>query len=328
MENGVENNKRIRPEFSLLPDDKKRFADLTITLDSEEEFISVARFDRLFFRHTGQNETILVGRQAVSWGNGLAFHVFDFFNPFSPIAIDKDYKPGDDLIYSQWLFDSGGDVELVYVARRNEDEDLMATEGTTAIKWREGFSELETTVLLAKHYDEELYGLGGSYNVMEAVVRADLLLEHTRFGDDRFSFVVNADRSWVIFGFNVYAFIEYLRNSHGVGDGDYSTLDSALVERVGRGERFTLGRDILDWGFRWEIVPLIDLNAIHIANLHDESGLVQARLVVETYESFSFQVGATSPYGPRGSEFGGVPFAPGIFARPAAEVFFRASWFF
>ena len=40
---------------------------------------------------------VCVGRQAVTWGNGLIFNPMDLFNPFSPVDIERDYKDFNEI---------------------------------------------------------------------------------------------------------------------------------------------------------------------------------------------------------------------------------------
>ena len=84
----------------------------------ENDAVALLHIDRLWLEFTGEELVLRVGRQAISWGNGILFSAFDLFNPFSPTEIDTDYKPGDDLIYSQLLLPGGGDIQALIVARR------------------------------------------------------------------------------------------------------------------------------------------------------------------------------------------------------------------
>ncbi len=41
----------------------------------------------------------------------------DLFDPFAPDATDTEYKPGTDMLYGQYLFDDGSDLQAVIVPR-------------------------------------------------------------------------------------------------------------------------------------------------------------------------------------------------------------------
>ncbi|MDO8597533.1 MAG: hypothetical protein Q7R45_13030, partial [Sulfuricaulis sp.] len=92
----------VTGNLSGLPDDRKRLFDLSDDFVDQSRTAAVHRLDRLSLGYTADKATLRLGRQAMSWGNGLAFQVFDFVNPFSPVAVDKDYKTGEDRLYGQW----------------------------------------------------------------------------------------------------------------------------------------------------------------------------------------------------------------------------------
>ena len=110
-----------------LPDDDRRWWDLTDTISDRDSRLLVQRLDRLHVSYTGDAAVVRFGRQAVSWGNGLIYNPMDFFNPFDPAAVDTEYKIGDDMLYAQYLLDSGSDWQFVSVQRRDEDGDVTST---------------------------------------------------------------------------------------------------------------------------------------------------------------------------------------------------------
>ena len=98
--------------FPRLPNDDRRLFDLTHAITDEGKRAALVRVDRLSAGYTGENGVLRMGRQAVTWGNGLIFNtVMDIFNPFDPTAIDKEYKSGDDMLYGQYLRDDGDHIQ-------------------------------------------------------------------------------------------------------------------------------------------------------------------------------------------------------------------------
>ena len=94
-----------------LPDDGLRLMDLTKTLHDGNEDAAIHRLDRLWLGYTGNKTVVRLGRQALSWGNGLFFSPMDLVNPFDPTTIDTEYKTGDDMLYTQYLRDNGHDLQ-------------------------------------------------------------------------------------------------------------------------------------------------------------------------------------------------------------------------
>ena len=113
---------------SRVPTDETRLFDLTDVVTDGDDYALLQRLDRLWLSYTGEKTTLRFGRQALSWGNGLIYTPMDFFNPFDPAAVDKEYKPGDDMFYGQYALDSGDDVQGVLVFRRDLMTDTVEAE--------------------------------------------------------------------------------------------------------------------------------------------------------------------------------------------------------
>ncbi len=316
---------------SLLISDDARIADATIELVDGADAESVLRLDRLHGGWSSEYLVLQVGRQAVTWGNGLVFSVFDLFNPFSPIAIDKEYKTGDDMLNGQVLFPDGGDIQLLAVGRRNPDtHSIESGESSYAAKYHRQIAalSLDTELLAARHYDENVFGLGFSRSIRDAVLRIDGVMAQTSSDGDRAGFTINLDRTWTLAERNVYAFLEYYRNGFGVADGEYQNASIALLERLGRGEVYTMGRDYLTCGFELEASPLVKWFSSSIFNLHDESGFIQQRISYEVLQSLIVTIGANIPYGGSGSEFGGIAVSPDSFISPGLSFYLRSALYF
>ena len=97
--------------LSGLPNDDRRLFDLTSIITESREDALLHRVDRLWLGYTSEKAVLRFGRQALSWGNGLFYAPMDLVNPFDPAAIDTEYKAGDDMLYLQYLRDSGDDVQ-------------------------------------------------------------------------------------------------------------------------------------------------------------------------------------------------------------------------
>lgn len=314
-----------------LPNDKRRLLDLTDTLTDGNRTAAVQRLDRLSLGYLGENEVIRVGRQAVSWGDGLVFNPMDIFNPFSPIAVDKDYKTGDDMVYGQWLLASGADVQAIVLPRREPvTGHIEGDQSSYAVKYRGRVAGSDLGLLGAHHYGEDLVGAGWVRSIGGAVWRADVVITELASGGHATSAVANADYSWTAFGKNCYGYVEYFRN--GVGESsstNYLSLNPELAARIFRGELYTLGRDYLAGGLQVEVTPLINVYAGAIRNLNDASGYFQPRVVYDWQENLQLMAGVNLPFGARGSEFGGIPIsAGGPYIVPATEIYLRAGYYF
>ena len=316
---------------SGLPDDRHRLFDLTDDFVDDSRTIAVQRLDRLSMGYTRGNATLRFGRQAVSWGNGLAFQVLDFVNPFSPIAIDKDYKTGEDMLYGQWQWAGLGDAQLMLLPRRDTlTRDLDHEQASNALKLHTRAGNFDVDVLAARHYDQTLLGFGVVRSVGGAVWRFDASHTDVPGRDDVWSLVTNLDYSWVLFGKNMYGFAEYYRNGFGSARiSGYLAADPELAARLARGEVYTVGRDYAVLGVQVELSPLVNAFASLIQNLNDASRILQLRGVYDWRQDTQFMAGLNLPDGERGSEYGGLPTGlPGTWVSPGRSIYVRAAYFF
>ena len=156
-------------------DDRRRWFDLTWSIADGDKGALLHRFDRASIGYTHESISWRFGRQAISWGNGLLYNPMDIFNPFDPAAVDKEYKSGDDMLYGQYLFADGSDLQAVGVVRRDPlSGDVDAGQSSLAFKYHGFVGMNEFDLLAAEHYDETVLGLGGSLALGGAVWRGDL----------------------------------------------------------------------------------------------------------------------------------------------------------
>ena len=141
--------------------DERRLMDLTWEIDSGDSHQLLHRLDRLALSWRSGDWGVSVGRQAVSWGNGLVFQPMDLFNPFAPTTVDRDYKAGDDLLLVERLFPNGSDLQLLAVGRRDENEHFTGQAASVAAKWRGflGGGAGEVELMVAKHFMDEVYAV-------------------------------------------------------------------------------------------------------------------------------------------------------------------------
>ena len=162
-----------------IPSDRFRLMDLTHVISEDSDSVVEHRLDRLYLDITGATAVARIGRQAVSWGNGLIYTPMDFFNPFDPAAVDKEYKTGDDMLYGQYLRQGGDDLQAVGVFRRDINGKVTSDVDSVAAKYHGFASEQEYDLLIAQHFDDYVFGIGGISNVGGAVWRGDISLTVT-----------------------------------------------------------------------------------------------------------------------------------------------------
>ena len=326
---------QLQALFPRLPSDDRRLFDLTHIITDEGKRAAVSRLDRLSVGYTGESGVVRLGRQAVTWGNGLIFNtVMDIFNPFDPTAIDKEYKSGDDMLYGQYLRDNGDDFQGVVVFRRDPlTGDVEAGQSSLAAKYH-GFIGLgEYDLVLARHFGETLIGFGGNRNVGEALWRGDLMVTHTDTGDTIVSAVTSLSHSFSWIERNVSAVVEYYFNGFGQRDARYGPEHLAsnpdLLERFARGEVFNLGRHYLGLSALIEVTPLFLLTPNLFLNIEDTSALMQITTRTDLGESMLLLGALNIPLGETGTEYGGIDSdMPGLQLSSGPGIFVQFAWYF
>ena len=314
------------------PNDDKRLFDLTHVLSQDNNSVLSHRLDRLYLNITSSKAVVRIGRQAVSWGNGLIYSAMDFFNPFDPASVDNEYKVGDDMMYAQYLRQSGDDLQAVWVVRRGANGKVDNEVDSIAAKYHGFVGDNEYDLLLAEHYSDTIVGIGGIANVGGAVWRGDVTVTNTQT-KNMTSLVTSLSYSWMSWGHNVSGIVEYFYNGFGQADGDYSPAALAanpeLVEHFIRGELFTLARQYIAASALIEITPLWILTPNVFININDHSFLTQLVSSYDLKQNWQVQAALNIPSGESGTEFGGIDSGlPGKKLSNDLSLYAQLAWYF
>ena len=332
----LEFSRDLPPELQILfphlPGDHTRLFDLTHVFTDSGETAAYQRLDRLAVSYSSDQFVLKFGRQAITWGNGLIYNVMDIFNPFDPAAVDKEFKTGDDMLYGQYLQSNGNDVQGVMVFRRDPfTGDVEADRCSLALKYHRMASISEYDALVAQHYGDTLVGAGANVSVGGAVWRGDLMVSFTD-EDIVPSLVGSFSQSWIWGGKNLSGVAEYFYNGFGQSNGCYSFECLAdnpdLLERIARGEIFTLGRNYLALSAMIEVTPLFLLTPNVFLNVADPSALVQVVFQNDLRENLLLWSAINVPIGADGTEFGGAATGiPGLYLSSGPSVSVQLVWY-
>ena len=289
--------------------DALSFFDLSKIIGEGDDYVLYHRLDRFFLALQPKWGSLRIGRQALTWGNGLIFNPMDLLNPFAPTNFVRDYKVGEDMLASQFPLNNSGDIQLVYVPRRDPSTgDVQFDPSSLAGKLHLAVGATELDIMVAKDYTDQVIGLGSSGYLKDAAWRLDATYTFLDSDSDRngfFSLVANMDYSWVWWEKNFYGLVEFYYN--GLCNNRYSEAleDPDITARLARGEMFTLGRTYLSGSIEVELHPLFNIYLTVINNLADPSGIIQPRAIWDIAENFQLTFGTNLAYGGEGTEFGG-----------------------
>jgi len=312
--------------------------DLTHTLKEEDSYILAQRLDRLNFTFKTNWGLVRIGRQAITWGNGLIFNPMDLFNPFPPADIQRDYKVGDDMVLAQVALPRSADLQLLYVVRRDSaTHNLEADRNSLAGLLHFAVGTTEFDIMATRHFDDYVVGFGTSGILGGAAWRLDSTATFLNDGEGQntknyVSAVANMDYSWIWWEKNFYGLLEYYYN--GLGEGDYpgALSNPDITKRLTRGELFVLGKHYLSAEIQVELHPLFTVFLTSINSVEDPSGILQPRAVWNIAQNLDMKIGANIFYGDNGdpgSEFGGF-IIPGtnIHSRSPNNVFLWLNYYF
>ena len=316
-----------------VPSDEQQLFSLTRVFTETDDSVGYHRLDRLYLGFDSSYGSASLGRQALTWGNGLIFNPMDLVNPFAPSDIIRDYKVGSDMV----LYQTGGehltDFQLVFVPRRSVvTGDPDWDDSTLGTKLRVNHGGVDYDLLVVKNYQDLVVGTGLSRYLGDAVLRTDLTLTFLDDDPDRdsyFSAVANLDYSWVWKNKNWYGFIELYYNGLGADSVAEALQDQSLVERLLRGELFVTGKIYADTMVQYEMHPLFNGFLSAIVNLEDGSFLLQPRAIWDFSQSSQLLFGVNIPVGGAGSEFGRFDDPEsGTVSGRAIQGYALLTWFF
>ena len=318
--------------FGAAPDDSTSFMDLTWT-DANDDHLFYHRIDRLVLTVQPEWGVFRIGRQALTWGNGLIFNPMDLFNPFEPTDILRDYKVGEDMVTADFTLGETGGLQLVYVPRRNPtSDDLTWDQSSLGAKWHFALGTTELDVMAARNYEDDVIGLGSTGYLGDAAWRMDAtwtFLDDQSRDDGFLSLVANIDYSWVWFRKNMYGLLEFYFNGLGADDYGQAYSNPDILIRLIRGEMFTIGRTYLAGEVQMELHPLFSIYLSVINNMADPSGLWQPRAVWDMTGDLQMTFGGSVYYGASGTEYGGFELDDTrVVTKPANSAFVWLTYFF
>ncbi len=230
------------------------------------------------------------GRQQIPWGLGHFWTPTDLFNPFDPLAIEKEERVGTDAVDLKAYWDSRQYVELVYAPQRKRRQDTVALK----LHLVEGGREL--SFLLAEAKGNEVYGADYLQNIGKAAFRMEMTRTDAHNEPDFWKAVFNADYT---FPNSFYVLGEYHFNGQG-------RRDENTYQRIRRnlGEIDFLGQDFLGLKLGYDVMPLLRVENHLIWVLNDQSAYLNPEIRWDVMKNSEFLIGVQLFFGRQDSEYG------------------------
>jgi len=260
-----------------------RIADLNRRLHPgrDEQISSFAVFqnlDRLLLELKTAPVDILIGRQAIAWGNSRVLNPTDVLAPFVFQDLDTEERVGVDAMRMRVPLSALAELDVGYVF----GEDFAFAQ--SAFFTRAKFYHVRTDValLLLGFRGNVLAGidlarsLGGAGLWLEAAYVFADRLQASAVGEARNYFRGTAGLDYS-FSSRTYGFVEYHYSEAGAGNTRHY-LDNLSATAFREGAVYLLGRHYLAPGLVYQISPLLTLNMQALCNLDDASLFLSAQL--------------------------------------------------
>ena len=297
--------------INRVPEEYQRGSQARFQFDLAKRFHATANdaviggIDRAVIQYRQPSWSIRIGRDALTWGSGIVFHPLDLFSPFSPTAVDREFKTAADSVLIEKLFHNGADLQLLRIFRTPFGASSEA--GTTALKYRGVTSVFDYEFVAAQHYEEDVLAATLHAPLGGAMLRADVVRSCGR-SDCVVSSVINFDYTLALKGAAVYVFLEYFQNGYGVSNlnGGLQNLPEGLLLRQQRGEVFNLMQEYLATGLSVPWHPLWNQTVTLLRNLNDDGMLLHTFVGFDPSDNIRLQFGIQYPFAKLGDEFGGL----------------------
>ncbi len=285
-------------------------------LNLESDIVDDDRFrlrhglDRARVRLINDRLDFSIGRQSVSWGTGMFWAPTDLFSGFSPTEIDRDEKPGVDVVRLTISLAEDTALDLVFEPLDMDDAwsvDANDSAGAARLTAHAGEYDLSAS----GGYVAGDWVSGGDFSgyIGNAGLHGEMLYTWVAApgGSDYLKCLAGADYSFSARG-QPYVMVEYYYN--GAGDNDsagYAQVftDESVQRSFVRGTAYNIGRHYCGALMNLTLTPLLALSSQTIVNMEDSSANEFLMLSWSTSDNTDVLFGGSLAIGGDDTEFGG-----------------------
>ena len=279
----------------LIPSDE--LFELDWDLNEKENFLWRENLHRAYVQARLGKLEARAGRQRIAWGQGRLWNPTDAVNPYNPLSVERQERPGSDLGDLRWNFSALTFLETVYVPKRSArwGKSLMLA------RLKTNFFKTDLEFMGGKRGGENMMGAGHASQVFDGSFRSETAYvfdSETR--KDFARAAVSYDRSFSLPG-TLYLLGEYLYN----GIGERSRFDYARVVLDAQDPAF-LGREYIGFGAAYDLTALWKAECYGVINLSDGSAFLGPKLSWQAAEDFELAGGYQVFNGRDRTEYGNL----------------------
>jgi hypothetical protein len=261
------------------------------------------------------------GRQAIGWGRGVLFGAIDFFSPFAPLEVDREWRRGVDALRAELELSRRAAAEVV-VAGAERASDMAAL-----ARLRGALGDADAELVGGWRAGDWVGGLSASGAAGDAELHGEVAAFRSRdplpaggsLGDDRLAVkaVLGASNRFAL-GKGLYLLLE----AHWSGFGARSpgalaplAADPAFARRLLRGDTQIAGRQAAALLSSYEVSEVTTASVAAVVSPRDGSGVAAPSLRFDLSDRLTVTAQAFLSWGTRSSaglprsDFGGTPLA-------------------
>ena len=252
--------------------------------------------DRLYLQYSTDFADIIIGRDAIAWGNARIINPTDVVAPFTYNQLDTEDRIGIDTVRVRIPVGVLGEVDTGYIFGDNFNFDKSAFYLRTQLN----AVETDFSVLLLQFQKEQLIGLdiargiGGAGFWMETAYVFHRTIVGEQNGKKNYlRSSVGVDYS---FGGETYSFIEYHYNGIGVKTPE-NYLNNLTHPAYIHGGVFLLGKHYLTQGITHQFTPILSFGGQVLLNLSDISAWIAPVIEYNIAEDIHLSIGSFFSFG-------------------------------
>ena len=255
---------------------------------------------------------LTIGRQAIGWGRGVMFTSIDLFAPFSPLEVDREWRPGVDAARADIKLTDRSSLDLIgafgdtldrsaFVARARGYAGTVDVEVAGGRRGEDLFVGMTSSAAV---WDAEVHGEAAAFRIPSGM-NHDVVWKVVLGGSYRFPI-----------GAGILAYAEYHYSGFGADHPEeiLALLTTpSFVGRFVRGDMQILSRHAIGVTGSYEVSPEVTYSGQWLHNPGDQSGIVAPAMTYTSNDAVSVLGSVYIPYGrpPQGgvlrSEHGAAP---------------------
>lgn len=239
---------------------------------------------------------VTIGRQAIGWGRGVMFTSVDLFAPFSPLEVDREWRPGVDAVRTDIKLTDRSSIDLVGVFGDTLDRSAFAARAR-------GYAGPMDVEIVGGRRGEDLFGgITSSAAVGDAEVHGEAAAFRVAAGRTRevvWKAVLGGSYRLPV-GAGILTYAEYHYSGFGAERPEGITVllaTASFLERFVRGDMQILSRHALGLTASYEASPEITYSGQWLYNPRDRSGIVAPALTYTFNDAVSLLSAFYIPYG-------------------------------